>query len=459
MFASIFDDTSLEENQVSGRQQTCRQHAADWGTSDDNSMPPDIVVYPESTADVSEVVRVASNNCIPVTPYAAGTSLEGNGVPVEGGITVNMTRMNDIMDYRTEDFQVDVQPGVLGSSVDKQVADRGLFFPPLPSSGDISTIGGMIANDAAGMQTVKYGEIHDWVLQMEVVLPNGEIIEVGSKAIKTSSGYNLIDLFVGSEGTLGIITKATLKLAPRPEQIRGGRVLFPDRTTASAAISDIIQSGVDVAKIELIDELSAVMANSYLGSDLPDVPMAFIEFHSNHSIEKEVDFCKAVLDAHDTERVSINHSGREMKNLWETRREMAEALKHYDPELEMLTSGDVTVPISKYEDLIGYISTLETKHDLEIPCFGHAGDGNIHYTVMYPSDDKDYRQVAETVDRRIVRHAIELGGTATGEHGVGLGKKRYLVDEYNERTVDVMRQVKETLDPKNILNPGKIFPT
>lgn len=459
MLADIFDDTSLEENQVSIRQQTCRQHATDWGTSDNDKMAPDVVVYPESTTDVSEVMRVASHNCIPVTPYAAGTSLEGNGVPVEGGITLNMTRMNNVIDYRAEDFQIDVQPGVLGSSVDRQVADSGLFFPPLPSSGDISTIGGMIANDAAGMQTVKYGEIHDWILQMEVVLPDGEIIEVGSKAIKTSSGYNLIDLFVGSEGTLGIITKATLKLAPRPEQIRGGRVVFPDRTTASAAVSDVIQSGVDVAKIELIDELSAVMANRYLGSNLPDVPMAFIEFHANHSIEEEVDFCKTILDSHETKKVDINHSGREMEELWETRKEMAEALKHYDPELEMLTSGDVTVPISKYENLIEYISTLETRHDLEIPCFGHAGDGNIHYTVMYPSGNKDYRQAAETVDEQIVRHAIELGGTATGEHGIGLGKKQYLVEEYNKRTIDVMRQVKKALDPKEILNPGKIFPT
>ena len=456
-FDFLYD--ALPEDRVSTHEQSRTDHSSDWGTPAGEGAMPDVVVWPESTEEVSAVLAAANDRGVPVTPYAAGTSLEGHAVPVEGGISMNMTKMDAVLDVRPEDFQLDVQPGALGSAVDEAAGDHGLFFPPLPSSGKISTIGGMIANDASGMRTVKYGEIHDWILRLEAVLADGTVIETGSKAAKTSAGYNLLDLLVGSEGTLGVVTEATLELAGIPEQIRGGRIIFESRTDASAAISDVVQWGVDVAKIELIDELSASMANRYLDADLPDAPMAFVEFHRNNHVADEIEFCRSIVAEYDPLEVEIDRSGREMDEMWEVREEMATALKQYDPDLEMLTSGDVTVPISKYADLIDYVSTLEAEHDLEIPSFGHAGDGNVHYTVMVRTGDEDHQALGKRVDEEIVRHAIDLGGTSTGEHGVGTGKQQYLPDEYTEGTVDAMRKVKKALDPNGILNPGKVFPS
>ncbi|ARS91014.1 FAD-binding oxidoreductase [Natrarchaeobaculum aegyptiacum] len=457
MAFEFLSETSLSDGQISTQEARRQEHSTDWGTPESEASMPDVVVWPESTADVSSVLAAANDRGVPVTPYAAGTSLEGHAVPVEGGISMNMTRMDEVLEIRPADFQIDVQPGLLGSKIDDAANPHGLFFPPLPSSGKISTIGGMIANDASGMQTVKYGEIHDWVLRLEAVLPDGTIVETGSRAAKTSSGYNLMDLLVGSEGTLAVVTEATLELAGLPEQVWGGRVIFEDRTQASAAIADIVQSGAEVAKIELIDDLSAAMANRYLDADFPTAPMAFIEIHRNHNIEDEVDFCRTILEEYDVREMTFEESGPEMESIWEVREEMASALKHYDPDLSMLTSGDVTVPISTYSDLIEYISTLEAEHDLEIPSFGHAGDGNVHYTVMVREGDDEHRALGKRVDEQIVRRAIELGGTSTGEHGVGLGKQQYLPEEYNDATVDLMRRVKTAFDPNGILNPGKMF--
>jgi len=453
-----FLEEILREDQLSDDETTQKEHSHDWGTKPEDGIAPAIVAWPESTEDISAILREASERGIPVTPFAAGTSLEGNPVPLEGGISLDVSRMDDVVEIRPEDFQITVQPGIIGSEVNDALQSHGLFFPPLPSSGKISTIGGMIANDASGMLAVKYGEIHDWVLHLEAVLADGTVINTGSRAAKTSAGYNVLDLLVGSEGTLAVVTEATLELSGRPEQIRGGRVIFTDRTEASEAVSDIVQSGTDVAKIELIDALSAEMTNEYLGTELPDLPMIFLEFHANHNIESEVEFCRTILDAYDTVEVDISESGEEMQSFWEVREEMANALEPYDPDLTPLTPGDVTVPISHFAGLLDYIASLEAEHDVLIPCFGHAGDGNIHYTVLVRTDDEEQRAHGERVSKKIVTHAIELGGTSTGEHGVGLGKQEYLAQEFGDGTVALMGYIKEAFDPKGILNPGKVLP-
>lgn len=440
---------------VSTNPDALEEHATDWGTPE--GQQPDAVVYPTTTAEVSSILAGANERSIPVTPYAAGTSLEGNPVPVDGGISMNLTRMNDVLDVRPDDFQMDVQPGVMGPTLEAESGSHGLFFPPLPSSGDISTIGGMIANAASGMQTVKYGEVADWVLELEVVLADGSVITTGSKAIKTSSGYNLRDLMIGSEGTLGVVTRATLELAGRPEQIKGGRVLFPDLSTATAAVTDVIQSGVDVAKIELIDADSAMMSNEYTDADLPDSPMVFLEFHANHSIDKEIEYCRSIIDAHDPLEFEMADEER-MESLWQARKDLAFAVRSYDPARTPLHPGDVTVPISEYGPLIEQIKSLGEQYDLLTPCFGHAGDGNIHYTVLVDPDDEEQVAAGEELYSTVVKRAIELGGTATGEHGIGLGKREYLLEEHGEATVDAMRSIKRALDPAGILNPGKIFP-
>ncbi|MEM4781770.1 MAG: FAD-linked oxidase C-terminal domain-containing protein, partial [Halalkalicoccus sp.] len=348
-------------------------------------------------------------------------------------------------------------PWIIGSAVEEYVASEGLFFPPLPSSGEISTVGGMIATDASGMQTVKYGEVADWVLALEAVLADGSVISTGSRAVKSSSRYNLTELLVGSEGTLGVITEATLKLAGRPERIRGGRAIFDSLDGTTEAVFDAVRSGVDVARIELIDGLSARMANRYLDTGLPDAPMIFLEFHANHGIDEEIAFWRSIFESHGVgEFETADEEG--MAALWEARKELAYAARAYEPDLSPIHPGDVTVPISDYPAIIRYAKELAAEHDLLIPCFGHAGDGNVHYTVLVDFEDPDHVELAEGVYRRIVRRAIELGGTATGEHGIGQGKREYLLEEHGEASVATMGAIKRALDPAGTLNPGKVFP-
>jgi len=455
---TAFLDDILDPDQVSRGQGDRRERATDWGTDRADGTLPDAVVWPESTADVSAILSAASDRGVPVTPYAAGTSLEGNPVPLHNGISMDMGRMNEVLDVRPEDHQVDVQPGVYGDELNEAVEKHGLFLPSLPSSGKISTIGGMLANDASGMKTVKYGEVSDWLLEAEIVLPTGEVITAGSKAVKTSAGYNLEDLVVGSEGTLGVITRATMQLAGLPEQVWGGRAVFSDLEAASAAVVDAVQSGVDVAKIELIDALSAEISNDYLDTDLPDAPMVFLEFHANHGVEREVDFCRTIFEEHGVDRFEVAENDAEMAQLWEARRELADAFEPWDPDRSPLTPGDVTVPMSKYPEIVTYAKELGERYDITVACFGHAGDGNVHYFVMVDPDDPEMVADGETISKRLIERAIELGGTATGEHGIGTGKQEYLAAEGGAPAVDAMRAIKRSLDPEGILNPGKIFP-
>jgi D-lactate dehydrogenase (cytochrome) len=315
----------------------------------------------------------------------------------------------------------------------------------------------MIANSASGMQTVKYGEIADWVLELEAVLADGSVIKAGSKAVKTSSGYNLRDVLIGSEGTLAVVTRATLELAGRPQQIKGARALFSDSAGATAAVADAVQSGVDMAKIELIDRESARLSNEYTGGDLPDVPMVFLEFHADHGIEEEIEFCRTIFEAHGLDRFEVA-SESEMNELWRARKDLAMALDSYDPDLETIHPGDVTVPISEYGSTFELIKQLADERGLVSVCFGHAGDGNIHYNILVDPDDPEAVERELDVHEAIIEHVIEVGGTITGEHGVGLGKREYLEAEHGEDTVETMRAIKRALDPTDTLNPGKIFP-
>ncbi|AGB31923.1 D-lactate dehydrogenase [Natrinema pellirubrum DSM 15624] len=455
---SFLEDLDLGDDQLSFADGRRESHATDWGTEDSGGVMPDAVVWPERTADVSAVLSAATDRGVPVTPYAAGTGLEGAAVPAHGGISLDLTRMDAVVDYRPDDFQIDVGPGIIGSDVDEHVAGDGLFFPPLPSSGEISTIGGMIATDASGMGTVRYGEIADWVLGLEAVLADGTVVQTGSRAIKTSSGYNLTDLLVGSEGTLAVVTEATLELAGRPEQIRGGRAIFETLDNAAEAVFDAVRTEVDVAKIELVDGLSARMANDYLDTGLPDSPMVFLEFHANHGIEAEIDLCRTIFEDHTVARFEMSDDDDEMAALWEARRELAFAVRSYDPDLESLHPGDVTVPISAYPEVVHETKRLADEYDLLVPCFGHAGDGNLHYSVLADPSDPAQLERGEELYRAIVELAIDLGGTATGEHGIGEGKQAYLEPEHGAGAVEAMRSVKQAFDPTDTLNPGKVFP-
>ncbi|PSP67254.1 lactate dehydrogenase [Halobacteriales archaeon QS_1_69_70] len=454
---SFLEDLPLDGD-VSFGESARESHAADWVAQEAGmGVTPDAVVWPKSTADVSAVLEAANDREVPVTPYAAGTSLEGNAVPLFRGVSMDMTKMDAVLDVRPEDFQIDVEPGVMGDVVDETVADHGLFFPPMPSSANLSTVGGMIVNDASGQQTVRYGEVADWVLELEVVLADGTVVEAGSKAVKTSSGYNLKDVIVGSEGTLGVVTRATLELAGLPEQIKGGRAVFGTMDAAAEAVSDAVRSGVDVAKIELLDPLAAEMANDYFDTGLPDGSMIFYEFHADHGVDDEIDFFETILEAHDVTTSEVADEDR-MAEIWRARDELAFAVQQYDPDLEPRHPGDVTVPISRYPDIVRHAKDLADDHDLPLPVFGHAGDGNVHYAALIDPDDADSEARAEDVYDGIVEQAIEWGGTATGEHGIGMGKRRFLELEHGAGAVEAMRALKGALDPNDVLNPGKMFP-
>lgn len=454
----FLDDLSLAADRVSVGESDRTLHATDWGTDEADGTVPAAVVYPESTEEVSTVLSAANERGVPVTPYAAGSGLEGAAVPEHGGISLDLTRLDTIHEIRPADRQIDVGAGVIGSDVNEAIARHGLFFPPLPSSGDLSTIGGMIATDASGMGTVKYGEVADWVLAVEAVRADGTVIRAGSKATKTSSGYNLLDLLIGSEGTLAVVTEATLELSGRHEQIRGGRATFETLDDATAAVADAVATGVDVAKIELLDRTSVRIANEYLALGLPESPTLFVEFHANHGIEEEIAFCRDVFDAHDVRSFEVASNEETMAELWEARRELAEAVTRFDPDRAPLYPVDVTVPVSAFPDLIRSAKAFAEEAGFTVPCYGHAGDGNLHCSLLADSDDPDAVRRARECSESIVERALELDGTATGEHGIGRDKRKYLRAEHGESGVETMRAIKDALDPEGTLNPGAIFP-
>jgi D-lactate dehydrogenase (cytochrome) len=456
---SFIDDLNLE-----GRVETDpdhrEAHSTDYGTTDSQGVAPDAVVYPASTADVSAVLAAANQRWVPVTPYAAGTSTEGNPVPVEGGISLDTTEMAGIHEVHPADFLVDCGPGTIGADLEDAVAEHGLMCPPFPQSAEISTVGGMIANDASGTRTVKYGEVADWVRRLEVVLADGTVTAVGSRAAKSSSGYNLRELFVGSEGTLGVITHATLALTNLPAETRAGRAVFAELDAAADAVAEVLRSGIDVATIELIDPDTAAISNAYTGADMPDGPMLFVEFHGHSAagVEDDLDRWRALVTEHGADRVEIGEDDETMERLWRARREIGHALLDYDADLVPLAIGDVTVPIGRYPAILRFARSVADELDLLIPCFGHAGDGNLHYAVMVDRSNDGHVERGWDASDRIVRRALELGGTSTGEHGIGRGKLRYMRDEHGKAGLGAMRAVKDALDPNGILNPGKVLP-
>ncbi len=438
---------------------TAEAHRAQHSRDQSSHPPhlPDAVVWPESTEQVSAILRYANERGIPVVGWGAGTSIEGNPIPVAGGIVVDFRRMDRILAIHAEDFQVTVQPGVLYKDMNQVLARYGLFFPPDPGAN--ASIGGMIANNAAGIRTVKYGATRDNVLRLEVVLADGRVIRTGSRAVKQSAGYDLTHLIVGSEGTLGLVTEATLKLAPLPEHFSAVTAAFPTLEAASQAVFEIIGSNLGPAALELLDGQSVAILNQEAGFDLAVAPNLFMEF--NGPSEAAVQEVLAMAQAICQELGCMDYRsglGREARNrLWRARHHLFEALvRHYAGMSYLLT--DVAVPIAHYPRLVAQAQELAQELGLEVSYIGHAGDGNLHTAVFFPPDDLETRRRVEQFDDRLVHFALALDGTCTGEHGVGMGKAQYLPLEYGPATVEVMRQIKRLLDPNGILNPGKVLP-
>lgn len=432
-----------------------REHHARDQSFHDAHLPA-AVILPESTAQVSTIVRYCNEHLIPITPWGAGTSLEGNSIPLYGGIVLDFARMDQILRVYDADFQVDVQPGIKYKDMNAKLAAHGLFFAPDPGAN--ASIGGMIGNNAAGTRTPGYGATRDNVLRLTVVLASGEIIRTGTRSVKTSSGYDLVHLFVGSEGTLGIVTEATLKLAPIPEHFSAAVASFENVADASRAVSAIMGAGLGPVALEFLDAETVRHLNTLGEFQFKVKPTLLMEFHSAtpHAIEHELALARELCLDNGCVFFEAGVGRTERDRLWRTRHSVYEVLVRNHPGIAFFVC-DVAVPVSKYPELV--TACDETIRALGLPgasMVGHAGDGNLHPLVPYLPGDEPSRARAIDALGRMVEIALDLGGTATGEHGVGFGKIPFMPQEHGS-ALDVMRALKRTLDPNGILNPGKMF--
>ena len=415
---------------------------------------PELVAYPQTKEEVSQILTYANERCIPVTPFGVGSSLEGHIIPNRGGITVNLSLMNKVMEVRPEDFLVKVQPGVTRSQLNKELKRHGLFFPVDP--GADATIGGMVSTNASGTNSVKYGTMKDQVLGLEVVLADGRVVRTGGMAVKSSAGYNLTSLLVGSEGTLGIITEITLRLQGIPEMIVASRALFSSVEAAGNAAAAMLKSGLDLGKVELVDQATIQAVNAYKNTGYQEVPTLFIEMSgSEHSVKKDMEVAQEIAVEEGCQLFESESDSLARTKLWEARHHVAFAIQAANPGKGML-STDVCVPISELPNAIKETRKLIELHGVEAAIFGHVGDGNYHAVLSIDANDPESVKKIEEINQQIVAYALEKGGTCTGEHGVGIGKKQFLRLEHGE-TVDLMKDIKVAFDPKGILNPGKIF--
>ena len=415
---------------------------------------PDGVVFVESKEDVQKVVKICNEYKCPIIPFGIGSSFEGHVNAPYGGISIDMNNMNKILNVYQEDLLVVVQPGVTREQLNIHLRDTGLFFPIDPGAN--ASIGGMAATRASGTNAVKYGTMKDNVIALEVVTADGQLIKTANKARKSSAGYDLTRLMVGSEGTLGISTEITLKLYGIPEVIAGGRVSFPSVKDATDAVIMTIQSGIPVARIEFLDLAQVKAINNYSKTNLPESPLLLLEFHGSESSLKEQSelFGEIASDfgGNDFEWTSNNE---ERSKLWQARHDAYWSCKAVRPEADIY-STDVCVPISRLSDCM--IETIEDmeKNDLIGPIVSHAGDGNFHVALLIDKNSKEELKKLDTFLTRISERAIRMDGTCTGEHGIGQGKRKYMLKELGS-AVNVMKQVKMAFDPYKIMNPGKLF--
>lgn len=439
------------ENNTSTAQAQLELHSHDEGHHPAHRA--EVVVWPQHTEHVAAVLKLANERRVPVTPWGVGTSLEGNPIPLQGGIVLSLARMNQIVEVHADDFQVTVQPGLPYKDLNEQLARYGLFFPPDPGAN--ATIGGMLANNAAGIRTVKYGASKDNVLAMQVALADGRLLRVGSRSIKQSSGYNLMQLFVGSEGTLGVITEATLRLVPVPMHMSAMIAGFPTVEAAIEAVVAVRGSGIDVAALEYIDETNTKAMNQ-AGTHIDPHPTLLMEVHSAHdgSMEADIAIVREICQELGAISFRATTDNTERAVLWEARHQAYETLVRNHPN-EKIFIMDVAVPISHYPELIAFARQTIDAHGIKGYMKGHAGDGNVHVELPF-GDDEGFQRVQQ-VNGAIVEKAIALGGTATGEHGVGIGKAPYMAAEHGE-ALAVMRELKRLFDPHGILNPGKVLP-
>lgn len=417
--------------------------------------PPAAVVFAESTGDVADAVRLAAQFRVPVIPFGVGSSLEGHLLAVQGGISLDVSRMNRVLAIHPEDLTVTVQPGVTRKAVNDAVKSHGLFFPIDP--GADASIGGMAATRASGTNAVRYGTMRENVLALEVVTAQGEVIRTGTRAKKSSAGYDLTRLFVGSEGTLGVMTEVTLKLYPLPEAISAAICSFPSIEAAVRTTIATIQMGVPIARCELIDARTVRMVNAYAKLGLREEAMLLMEFHGSPAgVQEQAETVQEIATEHGGQAFEWATTPEERTRLWTARHNAYFAAIQSRPGCRAI-STDTCVPISRLADCL--LDSVAEADASGLPYFlvGHVGDGNFHFGYLIDPDSAEERRVAEALNHRLVDRALALEGTCTGEHGVGLHKMAFLRQEAGDGAIAMMRTLKAALDPHNILNPGKIF--
>ncbi len=419
--------------------------------------PPDVVVFPTTTEQVSQVMAYAYEQEIPVFPRGAGSGLSGGSAPAGGGIALVLNRMNRILEINTDDLYARAEPGVVVADLIAAAGKKGLLFPPDPSSMKTCTLGGSVAENAGGLRGLKYGVTRDYVLALTVVAPDGRIFRTGAVTVKCVSGYDLTRLFVGSEGTLGIITEITVKLIPAPETRKSLMAIFANIADAGRVVAEVIKSGVIPATLEIMDHITINAVEDFKKIGLPREADALLLFETDgyrETVEKEAARIEEICRAHNATEIRVARSDAERDAIWAARRAALPSLARVKPTCIL---EDATVPRSKVPDMILAVREIAGRNNVVIGTFGHAGDGNLHPTLICDSRDKEEMARVERAIDEIFETALRLGGTLSGEHGIGLAKKKYLRMEFGENGVEVMRAIKLALDPKNLLNPGKIF--
>jgi D-lactate dehydrogenase (cytochrome) len=416
--------------------------------------PPDAVAFPQSTEDVQQIVRICGRHRVPVIPFGTGTSFEGSVNAPLGGVSIDLKDMDRVLEVHSEDFDCIVQPGITRKRLNDQLRDQGLFFPVDP--GADASLGGMASTRASGTTAVRYGTMKDNVLAMKVVLPNGELMSTSRRARKSSAGYDLTRLVVGAEGTLGVITELTLKLHGIPEAVAAGVCPFPTVQACCDAAITAIQSGIPMARVELLDEAQVRVCNAYSKLALPEQPMLFLEFHGTQAgvAEQSLRFGEIVREFGGGP-FEWSKEPEDRTRLWKMRHDVFWALRSYRAGAKVVVT-DVCVPISRLAECV-----TETKRDIEqsglvAPIVGHVGDGNFHAAVILMMDDPREVAAAKAFIERVAERALAMEGTCTGEHGIGQGKKHFMESEHGAAAIGAMRAIKRALDPDNIMNPGKI---
>lgn len=418
---------------------------------------PDVVVYARSAQEVSQVVKLANRLKIPIIPRGAGSGFTGGTLPTHGGIVLVLSQMDKILDIDTENLTAEVEPGVVTAELQRQVEKKGLFYPPDPASKEFSTLGGNVAECAGGPRCVKYGVTKDYILGLEVVTPTGDIIRTGGKTLKNVVGYDLTKLFVGSEGTLGIVTQITLKLIPKPAAKKTMLVQFKTIDDAAQSVSAIIGAKIIPTTLEFLDAATIGCIRGRSNIPLPENCQAILII--------EVDGDQQVLDAQAEQILTVIRpfnvldtriatTDEESEEIWKVRRIVSPSLRQVNPDK---FNEDIVVPRSKVPDMIRALESISNQYNVPIVNFGHAGDGNIHVNVMVDLKEEGMEDTVATVMEEIFKAAVNLKGSISGEHGIGTSKAKYMSMELNKETIEYMQRIKAALDPLNILNPGKIF--